>query len=110
MSTFEIRNFNKISNYALRNYHEENIPEMIRLHIRHIYSSFVTSLIHYIIGRGGDFVGGIDNEALDFSQLEAFINSENTQGNGNYFGESLTSTPPTGKLLNVIVENKRTNG
>lgn len=61
-------------------------------------------------GRGGDFVGGIDNEALDFSQLEAFINSDGSQGNGTYFGDSLNSTAPTGKLLNVIVENKRPPG
>lgn len=60
----------------------------------------------------GDFVGGIDNEALDFSQLEAFINSsDGGHGNGGYFGESLaTPAPPTGKLLNVIVENKRMPG
>ncbi|XP_074040694.1 myelin regulatory factor homolog 1 [Leptinotarsa decemlineata] len=58
-------------------------------------------------GRGNDFVGGIDNEALDFSQLEDFINSEGSQGNNSYFGESLNS--PSGKLLNVIVENKRNN-
>ncbi|KAF5290050.1 hypothetical protein FQA39_LY14831 [Lamprigera yunnana] len=59
----------------------------------------------------GDFVGGIDNEALDFSQLEAFINSDGSPGSGTYFAESLNSTTPaTGKLLNVIVENKRTPG
>lgn len=62
----------------------------------------------------GDFVGGIDNEALDFSQLEAFINSsDGGQGNASYFGESLAAAaPPTpsGKLLNVIVENKRVPG
>lgn len=62
-----------------------------------------------VIGRGGDFVGGIDNEALDFSQLEAFINSDASQNNGNYFGESL-GTPSSGKLLNVIVEPKRPTG
>ena len=28
-----------------------------------------------------DFVGGIDNEALDFSQLEDFINDENDASN-----------------------------
>lgn len=59
-------------------------------------------------------MGGIDNEALDFSQLEAFINSsgDGAQGNGaGYFGESLASSAsPSGKLLNVIVENKRTTG
>ncbi|XP_018568182.1 myelin regulatory factor isoform X2 [Anoplophora glabripennis] len=64
--------------------------------------------IQAILGRGADFVGGIDNEALDFSQLEDFINSEGSQGNGTYFGESLnTTTAASGKLLNVIVENKR---
>lgn len=73
------------------------------------------------LGRGaGDFVGGIDNDALDFSQLEAFINSDGGQGvngGGGYFGESLaaatnTAPPPStgGKLLNVIVENKRVPG
>ncbi|XP_017769235.1 PREDICTED: myelin regulatory factor isoform X2 [Nicrophorus vespilloides] len=65
-------------------------------------------------GRGGDFVGGIDNEALDFSQLEAFINSEGSQSNGNYFGDSLGATGSqqnaSGKLLNVIVQNKRMAG
>ncbi|KAJ8949188.1 hypothetical protein NQ318_021681 [Aromia moschata] len=65
----------------------------------------------FVVGRGADFVSGIDNEALDFSQLEDFINSEGSQGNSSYFGESLNSTPASGKLLNVIVENKRnTNG
>ncbi|KAJ8939737.1 hypothetical protein NQ314_011023 [Rhamnusium bicolor] len=68
-------------------------------------------LCRLLTGRGTDFVGGIDNEALDFSQLEDFINSEGSQGNSSYFGESLNSTPTSGKLLNVIVENKRnTNG
>jgi hypothetical protein len=33
-----------------------------------------------VAGRG-DFVGGIDNEALDFSQLEDFINDENDASN-----------------------------
>lgn len=60
-------------------------------------------------GRGSDFVSGIDNEALDFSQLEDFINSEGSQST-NYFNESLNSTPTSGKLLNVIVENKRNAG
>ncbi|XP_065166491.1 myelin regulatory factor isoform X3 [Atheta coriaria] len=76
--------------------------------------------LHSIFGRGGDFVGGIDNEALDFSQLEAFINSDNNPASGNYFTDSLnnpqqqqtqqTLAQPAGKLLNVIVENKRTPG
>lgn len=64
-------------------------------------------MLNFFTGRGGDFVGGIDNEALDFSQLEDFINSEGSQGNNTYFGESLNSTPTSGKLLNVIVTNKR---
>ncbi|GJQ75423.1 hypothetical protein Trydic_g23591 [Trypoxylus dichotomus] len=59
-----------------------------------------------VLGRG-DFVGGIDNEGLDFSQLEAFI--EGSQNNDNYFGESLGTTSG-GKLLNVIVEPKRPTG
>jgi hypothetical protein len=37
-------------------------------------------MFHFIAGRG-DFVGGIDNEALDFSQLEDFINDENDASN-----------------------------
>ncbi|XP_065348019.1 myelin regulatory factor isoform X2 [Cloeon dipterum] len=37
-----------------------------------------------------DFVGGIDNEALDFSQLEDFINGENDPSN-NYFADTLAS-------------------
>ncbi|KAK6645424.1 hypothetical protein RUM43_001701 [Polyplax serrata] len=35
-----------------------------------------------------DFVGGIDNEALDFSQLEDFINDESENGN-TYFVDTL---------------------
>ncbi|XP_050503840.1 myelin regulatory factor-like protein isoform X2 [Diabrotica virgifera virgifera] len=73
--------------------------------------SFAADLaIQAILARGTDFVGGIDNEALDFSQLEDFINSEGSQGNNTYFGDSLNSTPTSGKLLNVIVENKRNIG
>ncbi|XP_026477524.1 myelin regulatory factor-like [Ctenocephalides felis] len=34
-----------------------------------------------------DFVGGIDNEALDFSQLEAYINSDACTGAGGYFSQ-----------------------
>ncbi|XP_022192124.1 myelin regulatory factor isoform X2 [Nilaparvata lugens] len=37
----------------------------------------------------GDFVGGIDNEALDFSQLEHFINDDNDD-NHTYFQDTLT--------------------
>lgn len=69
----------------------------------------------FFVGRG-DFVGGIDNEALDFSQLEAFINSDGNQSNATYFADSLNSAtssappPAGGKLLNVVVENKRPTG
>ncbi|XP_071440803.1 myelin regulatory factor [Hetaerina americana] len=38
----------------------------------------------------GDFVGGIDNEALDFSQLEDFINDDDSAAN-NYFADTLAS-------------------
>ncbi|XP_033610855.1 myelin regulatory factor isoform X3 [Cryptotermes secundus] len=78
-----------------------------------------------VLGRG-DFVGGIDNEALDFSQLEDFINDENDASN-TYFadtlahneaprppqsGHSTTSTPnvapppppPAAAIVNVVVE------
>lgn len=46
-----------------------------------------------ILGRGTDFVGGIDNEALDFSQLEAFINSSEAAPGvtATYFSESLNA-------------------
>lgn len=37
-----------------------------------------TRSLFFFPGRG-DFVGGIDNEALDFSQLEDFINSDSEQ-------------------------------
>ncbi|XP_025266515.1 myelin regulatory factor-like protein isoform X3 [Camponotus floridanus] len=40
-----------------------------------------------VTGRG-DFVGGIDNEALDFSQLEDFINSDSEQP-ATYFADTL---------------------
>ncbi|XP_023289534.1 myelin regulatory factor-like, partial [Orussus abietinus] len=40
-----------------------------------------------ILGRG-DFIGGIDNEALDFSQLEDFINSDSEQP-ATYFADTL---------------------
>lgn len=40
--------------------------------------SLKRNLSHSVSGRG-DFVGGIDNEALDFSQLEDFINSDSEQ-------------------------------
>lgn len=35
----------------------------------------LTTAIVYVSERS-DFVGGIDNEALDFSQLEDFINDD----------------------------------
>lgn len=72
-----------------------------------LYLEFIFINSFLVSARGGDFVGGIDNEALDFSQLEDFINSEGSQANNTYFGESLNSTPTSGKLLNVIVANKR---
>jgi hypothetical protein len=40
----------------------------------------VVQVCPFVAGRG-DFVGGIDNEALDFSQLEDFINDENDASN-----------------------------
>ncbi|XP_044763385.1 myelin regulatory factor [Coccinella septempunctata] len=70
--------------------------------------NFVADLaIQAILGRGADFVGGIDNEALDFSQLADFINNDATTTNSPYFGETLNGASSTEKLLNVIVENKR---
>ncbi|XP_024083163.1 myelin regulatory factor isoform X2 [Cimex lectularius] len=53
-----------------------------------------------------DFVGGIDNEALDFSQLEDFINDETDQSN-SYFGESLCAdrTPRTLTIVGHISTN-----
>ncbi|XP_030749081.1 myelin regulatory factor isoform X2 [Sitophilus oryzae] len=59
------------------------------------------------LGRGAEFTG-IDNEGIDFSQLEDFINSDGNNTQNFTFGDSLTTTP-SGKLLNVIVENKRNN-
>ncbi|XP_044017955.1 myelin regulatory factor-like isoform X2 [Aphidius gifuensis] len=47
-----------------------------------------------ILGRS-DFVGGIDNEALDFSQLEDFINSDNPQA-ATYFADTLAHNETTG--------------
>ncbi|KAK7864381.1 hypothetical protein R5R35_010977 [Gryllus longicercus] len=64
-----------------------------------------------VLGRG-DFVGGIDNEALDFSQLEDFINDEN-DASGNYFAETLThneaapraaSATPSSTVVSVVVQ------
>ncbi|XP_045467204.1 myelin regulatory factor-like protein [Harmonia axyridis] len=63
--------------------------------------------IQAILGRGTDFVGGIDNEALDFSQLADFINNDGASTNSPYFGDTLNGASSTEKLLNVIVENKR---
>lgn len=59
------------------------------------------------LGRS-DFVGGIDNEALDFSQLEAFINSgdgspEGHTGPASYFADSLQAD-------NTVVVNGGGNG
>uniref|UniRef100_A0A069DX84 Putative myelin protein regulatory n=1 Tax=Panstrongylus megistus TaxID=65343 RepID=A0A069DX84_9HEMI len=52
-----------------------------------------------VLGRS-DFVGGIDNEALDFSQLEDFINNETDQSN-TYFGESLCNDR-TARPLTIV--------
>lgn len=52
-----------------------------------------------------DFVGGIDNEALDFSQLEDFINDD-TDENHTYFGDTLShneNVPPSRHLSSVVV-------
>ncbi|XP_069702809.1 myelin regulatory factor isoform X2 [Periplaneta americana] len=81
-------------------------------------------LAHQTPGRG-DFVGGIDNEALDFSQLEDFINDENDASN-TYFADTLAHNeasrpsqpngtpaavappppppPPAAAIVNVVVE------
>ncbi|XP_050312385.1 myelin regulatory factor [Anthonomus grandis grandis] len=59
------------------------------------------------LGRNTDF-GGIENEGIDFSQLEDFINNEGTNTQNFNFGD-LQAHPAGGKLLNVIVENKRNN-
>ncbi|XP_043289934.1 myelin regulatory factor-like protein isoform X2 [Venturia canescens] len=73
-----------------------------------------------ILGRG-DFVGGIDNEALDFSQLEDFINSDSEQP-ATYFADTLahnenggtanhngrveaTNQPPPTRLPSPITQN-----
>ncbi|XP_076254672.1 uncharacterized protein LOC143192835 isoform X3 [Rhynchophorus ferrugineus] len=60
------------------------------------------------LGRGTEFVTGIDNEGIDFSQLEDFINSDGNNPQNFTFNDSLNASP-SGKLLNVIVENKRNN-
>ncbi|KAL1139754.1 hypothetical protein AAG570_006731 [Ranatra chinensis] len=54
-----------------------------------------------MIGRS-DFVGGIDNEALDFSQLEDFINDETDQSS-TYFGESLSGIGERGPRALTVV-------
>lgn len=61
-------------------------------------------MIQAVLGRS-DFVGGIDNEALDFSQLEHFINDD-TDDNHTYFGDTLSnneSISPTRHLPSVVV-------
>ncbi|CAG9770761.1 unnamed protein product [Ceutorhynchus assimilis] len=60
------------------------------------------------LGRGTEFVSGIDNEGIDFSQLEDFINNDGNNTQNFTFGD-LPAHPSAGKLLNVIVENKRNN-
>ncbi|XP_022907094.1 myelin regulatory factor-like protein isoform X1 [Onthophagus taurus] len=68
-------------------------------------SASVDFTLQDVLERSSEFIG-IDNEGLDFDQLEAFINSDASQNNpGNYFGETLPN--PAGKILNVIVESKR---
>uniref|UniRef100_A0A146KTL1 Myelin gene regulatory factor n=1 Tax=Lygus hesperus TaxID=30085 RepID=A0A146KTL1_LYGHE len=59
-----------------------------------------------VLGRS-DFVGGIDNEALDFSQLEDFINDETDQSS-TYFGESLCTdrNPRTLTIVGHIPSNQ----
>ncbi|XP_011494756.1 PREDICTED: myelin regulatory factor isoform X3 [Ceratosolen solmsi marchali] len=57
-----------------------------------------------ILGRG-DFVGGIDNEALDFSQLEDFINSDSEQP-ATYFADTLAhneNSPPANHGTSIEV-------
>ncbi|XP_054279852.1 myelin regulatory factor-like protein isoform X2 [Macrosteles quadrilineatus] len=54
-----------------------------------------------VLGRS-DFVGGIDNEALDFSQLEDFINDD-TDENHTYFGDTLTNNE--GRNLATVVDS-----
>ncbi|XP_075219358.1 myelin regulatory factor isoform X2 [Lycorma delicatula] len=61
-------------------------------------------VIQAVLSRS-DFVGGIDNEALDFSQLEHFINDD-TDDNHTYFGDTLSnneSVSPTRHLPSVVV-------
>ncbi|XP_066593418.1 myelin regulatory factor-like protein isoform X2 [Prorops nasuta] len=53
-----------------------------------------------ILGRG-DFVGGIDNEALDFSQLEDFINSDSEQP-ATYFADTLAHNESNGVAANHV--------
>ncbi|KAL1501325.1 hypothetical protein ABEB36_006667 [Hypothenemus hampei] len=59
------------------------------------------------LGRNTEFPG-IENEAIDFSQLEDFINNDGNSAQNFAFAD-LTPHPSGGKLLNVIVENKRNN-
>lgn len=52
------------------------------LDVLHAYKAetiFISTCNFFIFAGRGDFVGGIDNEALDFSQLEDFINSDSEQ-------------------------------
>lgn len=59
---------------------------------------FDDQTLREVLGRS-DF-GAIDNEALDFSQLEDFINDETDQPN-SYFGESLCTDRGT-RTLTVV--------
>ncbi|KAK0176222.1 hypothetical protein PV328_000377 [Microctonus aethiopoides] len=60
-----------------------------------------------ILGRG-DFVGGIDNEALDFSQLEDFINSDSPQS-ATYFADTLAHNETNGQTTNHNVRVETTS-
>ncbi|XP_063220444.1 myelin regulatory factor isoform X2 [Bacillus rossius redtenbacheri] len=53
-------------------------------------------------GGRNDFVGGIDNEALDFSQLEDFINDEN-EGNNTYFASTLAHEAARGQAASATL-------
>ena len=79
----------KEMNIYYRNGHAFILTTNLQLETRNynITYVFITKTIYCYLnvkflilfsGRG-DFVGGIDNEALDFSQLEDFINSDSEQ-------------------------------
>ncbi|XP_012263799.2 myelin regulatory factor-like protein isoform X3 [Athalia rosae] len=64
-----------------------------------IAHSSTRRLLTQVAGRG-DFVGGIDNEALDFSQLEDFINSDSEQP-ATYFADTLAHNEGGGGAPNA---------